>query len=111
MAFSRENTDGSVKRFWRAADYGNGMSRWIYVTTDTPATVEVSGYFNDAVSELLVGDEVVVYQVGALSDSNNIQEELAEGITDMSRHIVVTNDGSTVDLTPDIESATITYTT
>lgn len=111
MAFSRQDTDGFIKRFWRAADYGNGVSLWIYVTTDTPATAEVSGYFNDAVNELRVGDVIRLYQVAGLTDGAEIQSDLAGGITDVSEHIVVTNDGSTVDVTPDILGATITYTT
>ena len=113
MAFSRQDTNGFIQRFWRAIDMGNGMSTFVYVTTDAATAVEVSGYISDQsiIDQIQVGDMVIVYQVGALTDGKDIQTELAEGITDRTEHLVVANDGTTVDLSPDVSGgAAVTYT-
>lgn len=127
MAFiKRATTAGREGKayLWMAADFGQGMKRWHYVTTDTPAVVEVSGYFRDAeldggigntalgptVGAMQPGDEILVYQVGSLSDARSIQDDIRSQLVDISRHYVVASDGGGVEITPDIESATITYT-
>lgn len=127
MAFiKRATTAGREGKayLWQAADFGQGMKRWHYVTTDTPAVVEVSGYFRDteldggtgnsaggaSVGSMQPGDEILVYQVGSLSDARTIQDDIRSQLVDISRHYVVASDGGGVEITPDIESATITYT-
>ena len=112
MAFKKRSTNGRKAYFWRAVDMGNGMSVWCYVSADTPAAVEVSGYFDDAelISTVQVGDEIRAYQVAAIDDTRTVQQDIAAGLTDYSRHLVVTNSGSAIDITPDLEGATVTYT-
>ena len=39
-----------------ALTYANGFTLWHYKTPDTAATVDTSGYFNDASGMLRVGD-------------------------------------------------------
>lgn len=98
--------------FWRSGHLGNGMSEWTYVTTDAPATVEVSGYFNDAElkDKMKAGDVVRVIQVAALDDTRTIQADIAAGYADESMHRVVASDGAGINITPDLLNATITYT-
>lgn len=129
MAFIKGATTAGregKKYFWLAADYGQGMKRFHYVTTDTPAVVEVSGYFADAelhgggtgvgdVAPVTAGicqpgDEIMVFQVGSLSDTRTIQEDIRTQLVDVSRHFVLASDGSGVEITPDLEVATVTYT-
>jgi hypothetical protein len=115
MAYKKQGTASGTETkfyFWHAGYLGNGMSRWLYVTTDTPAVVEVSGYFDDAELEAVVkpGDELRVIQVAALDDSRTIQDDIAAGYADESEHRVVSSDGSGLNITPDLLSATITYT-
>lgn len=76
---------------------------WHYVTEDTPATVDTTGYFNAKVDELAVGDLVWVYQATNEAD-------LTAGIADVSLHIVLSNDGTTVDVSDDLLGATVTDT-
>ncbi|HEX9836343.1 MAG TPA: hypothetical protein VGB90_05770 [Alphaproteobacteria bacterium] len=73
---------------------------WHYVTEDTPATVDTAGYFNAKVAELAVGDLVWVYQA---TDEDN----LAAGIADVSLHVVLSNDGTAVDISDDLLGATV----
>jgi hypothetical protein len=78
------------------------LKEWMYVTQDTPGSVDSSGYFNGKVNELGVGDRVWVYQA-------TDEDDLATGIVDVSLHVVLTNDGTTVDVSDDILGATVTY--
>ena len=39
--------------------YSNGFTLWHYTTTDVPADVDTSGYFNDAADMLRTGDMVM----------------------------------------------------
>jgi hypothetical protein len=127
MAFiKRATTAGREGKayLWMAADYGQGMKRWHYVTTDTPAVVEVSGYFRDTeldggignaaggvtLGSMQPGDELWLFQVGSLSDARTIQDDIRSQLVDVSYHVVVASDGGGVDITPDLLSATVTYT-
>jgi len=129
MAFiKRATTAGREGKayLWEAAYYGQGMKRWHYVTTDTPAVVEVSGYFADAelhgggtgvgdiapasAGSMQPGDEIMVFQVGSLLDTRAIQEDIRSQLVDVSRHFVLASDGTGVEITPDLEVATVTYT-
>ncbi|MCK5296664.1 MAG: hypothetical protein KAJ75_07215 [Alphaproteobacteria bacterium] len=51
MAFSNNNLS--------VLSYANGFTLWHYVTTDTAATVDTSGYFNNASDVVRVGDIVI----------------------------------------------------
>lgn len=44
-----------------ASKAGNAPSMYLYKTSDTQATVNTSGYFNDLSSVLSVGDIIFVY--------------------------------------------------
>ena len=109
MAFKKRSTSttaaggpGSKAYFWRAAEYGNGMSCWHYVTTDAPTAVEVDGYFADdeLVALMKPGDKLEVFQVASLDDDRSIQEDFKSGFQDQSLHFVVHSDGNTVNVTP-----------
>lgn len=39
--------------------YANGFTLWHYTTTDTAATMDTVGYFNDVANQLRVGDIVI----------------------------------------------------
>lgn len=116
MAFKKRSTTGerpgSKAYFWLSADYGNGMKGFTYVTADTPATVEVSGYFDDAELEAVMkpGDSLRVLQVAALDDDRSIQDDLAAGLVDESLHTVVASDGSGINISGDLLVATVSYT-
>ena len=62
---------------------GNAPQMWSYTTTDAIATVNTSGYFNDAADLLKVGDLVYVY------DSNTPTASLV---------VVLSNTGTVVDV-------------
>jgi hypothetical protein len=121
MAFKLNGTGSNQTKFylWQTGDLGNGMKEWCYVTTDTPAAVAVSGYLDGddgdedqdiAINMLSVGDRIWVYQVAAIDDSQTVQDDMAGGITDISLHAVLINNGSYVDLSEDLLGATVTYT-
>lgn len=115
MAFKRASTTASnaTKQYlWLMADLGAGFKRWGYVTADAPATVEVSGYFGAKADTpgMTVGDELIVFQAAAIDDTRSLKEDLAAGLVDISRHFILTSDGSGIELTPDLEVATVTYT-
>lgn len=120
MAFKLKSTTGNNKVYlWQAAELGNGVKEWIYVTTDTPATVAISGYIDgDAdnadmdqlIDSMSVGDFVRVIQVAAIDDDQTVQEDMAGGIVDISEHVVLVNDGGHINLSEDLLGATVTYT-
>lgn len=62
---------------------GGGYNIWYYSSVDALTLVRASGYFNDAASVMNVGDLVAVYDNNAPT---------------MAWTIVLSNDGSTVDL-------------
>ncbi len=51
MAFEAKNLSGLA--------YANGFTLWHYKTNDTAATVDTSGYFNDAAGQVSVGDFII----------------------------------------------------
>jgi hypothetical protein len=113
MAFKAVSTTGNGKRYlFLGAYFAQNLKEWVYVTTDAPTTVEVSGYFADVEAEALMtpGDRLWVYQVAAIDDTRTIQDDIGAGLSDVSMHIVVASDGSGINVTPDLLSATITYT-
>ena len=62
---------------------GNAPQMWSYTTEDAIATVNTSGYFNDAADLLKVGDLIYVY------DSNTPTASLV---------VVLSNTGTVVDV-------------
>lgn len=63
--------------------YANGFTLWHYTSTDAIATVNTSGYFNDAANMLAVRDVIIVVDSGTPTTSFVS---------------VLSNDGSTVDV-------------
>jgi hypothetical protein len=112
MAYKKEGTadgTGTKKYFWRAADFGNGLSRWHYVTPDATATCEAEGYFDDEelAATLRPGDELYIFRVASLDDTRPVHEDIAGGLTDISRHFVTASGSGGVEITADLESATL----
>ena len=58
---------------------------YVYTTTDAHTVVDGSGYFNDLADTLVVGDMIIVH--GATGGTRTI-----------TMHAVVSNDGTTVDI-------------
>jgi len=92
MAFDKAN-------LW-PVNYANGNSLWFYKTADAPTAVDDSGYFNEAVNRIKLGDLVHVVQVD--------DPAAPAAVSAVSLHVVVANDGSTVDLSDDLLGATVT---
>jgi hypothetical protein len=70
----------------------NGFTHWRYDTLDTHATVDSDGYFTgEAVNMLKVGDLIDVFVWSSAIRSGTIST--------YGPHVVLTNDGSTVDVT------------
>ena len=69
---------------------GNAPQIWTYTSADAIATVNTSGYFNDASSLLKVGDIIYVYD--SATPSMNIVYVLsnASGVVDVSDGLAVT---------------------
>lgn len=80
MAFDRTNL-----ALAEAGQNSDLSRRWAYTSTDTDTVISTSGYFNDAVDLLKVGDLI---QVKADTDGTPVYGEVA----------VIENDGSTVDV-------------
>lgn len=71
--------------------HGAGQQWWSYRTSDTPTSVDTTGYFGDeAVGMLKVGDLIFVQQV----DNPNSPSSVTVG----GWHMVLSNDGTTVDV-------------
>lgn len=70
--------------------HGRNRKLFAYYTTDAPATVDTSGYFDDAAQMLDAGDVILVVQV------NNVAT--IGSVTAAGWHIVVSNDGTIVDV-------------
>lgn len=87
MAFSKTGlvTVASSKR-------GNGPSLYLYKTTDTQATVNSSGYFNDIATMVEVGDIIFVYDATTPSLVLTYVNGNASGVVDIA-------DGTTVSAT------------
>jgi hypothetical protein len=70
--------------------HGRNRKQYAYYTTDAPAAVDTAGYFNAAADMLDIGDVMLVVQV---NDVGSIGSVTAAGW-----HIVVSNDGTVVDV-------------
>jgi hypothetical protein len=70
--------------------HGRNRKLHAYYTTDAPAVVDTSGYFNAAAAMLDIADVILVVQVDDTTDVG--------GVTAAGWHLVVSNDGSVVDV-------------
>ena len=71
--------------------HGSGQQWWSYRTVDTPATVDTAGYFTgEAVAMLRIGDLIFVQQVD--------NADTPGSVTAAGWHLVLSNDGTTVDV-------------
>ena len=58
---------------------------YVYTSTDAHTAIDAAGYFNDLSDTLVVGDMIIIH--GATGGTRTV-----------TMHIVVSNDGSTVDI-------------
>ena len=94
-----------------------GSRHYEYVTADAAATVDGSGYIDNSTADgqialdmLLIGDIIWVFQVASIDDTRVISEDKAVGLTDLSVHIVMENDGTAINLSDELfGGSTITY--
>jgi hypothetical protein len=70
--------------------HGRNRKLYAYYTTDAPAAVDTSGYFDGAADMLDVGDLLLVVQVDDVADIGSVS---AAGW-----HVVTSNDGAAVDV-------------
>lgn len=70
--------------------HGRNRKLYAYYTTDAPAAVDTSGYFDDAVGMVDIGDVILVVQVDDVAAPGSV--------TAAGWHLVVANDGATVDV-------------
>lgn len=70
--------------------HGRNRKLYAYYTTDAPATVDTSGYFNAASGMLDIGDVILVVQVDDVAAPGSV--------TAAGWHLVLSNDGTTVDV-------------
>lgn len=119
MAFKLKGTGSNVtKMYLFPMAYAGPLTSWVYVSADTPATVAGSGYItagtnNDhdtALGMLRPGDTIYAYQVGSIDDSRTIEDDIEAGLTDYTKHVVLVNTGSVIDLSDDLYDASgVTY--
>lgn len=124
MAFKLRGTSPNVTKIYLqpiADGAAPGSRVWEYVTADAPATVDGAGYIDAtdattgedaqlAINMLKIGDTIHVYQVAALDDTRPISEDKAQGITDISVHVVLENDGTVIDLSDELYGgSTVVY--
>jgi hypothetical protein len=69
---------------------GNAPQIWTYTSADAIATVNTSGYFNDASSLLKVGDIIYVYDSATPTMSIVFVLSNASGVVDVSDGLTVT---------------------
>lgn len=70
--------------------HGRNRKLYAYYTTDAPATVDTTGYFNSAAGMLDIGDVILVVQVNDVTTVGSV--------TAAGWHVVVSNDGTVVDV-------------
>jgi hypothetical protein len=79
---------------------GNNNKLYFYMTTDSAATVDTSGYFDSFAKQLDVGDVIKVITV------NNVED--AETVSGVSEHVVTSNDGTTVNVSDTLLASSFT---
>ena len=115
MAFKMAATNGSNKQYlFPKTEAGIAIRDWEYISADSATDVDTSGYISAGTSDgdaaigmLSVGDRIWVTEVTAIDDELTIEEDVANGITAVSLHVVLTNDGLIVDLSDGIFVVTI----
>jgi hypothetical protein len=116
MAFKMKSTDGTLDfnkaYFWNIHPIGQGLQHYAYVTADTAAAIEISGYFSDAqlVSLLKPGDLITVWSVDAIVDTRHIRDDMFAGLNAIYQTVVMANDGSGVQVAPLSEKWSLEYT-
>ena len=76
-----------------ASKAGNAPSMYLYKTSDTQATVNTSGYFNDLSSVLSVGDIIFVYSTDSTGSL------VVTYVNSNSSGVVDVTDGTTIGAT------------
>lgn len=117
MAFKGKATVGSSNLsnkvyMWVSFVDGAGIQHWTYVTADPITTVDGSNYITDQdfIDVLRPGDTVYVYVVSSIDDTRSIHDDLAAGITDYGKLLVLENTGTVVDLSDELYDASgVTY--
>ena len=115
MAFKAKSTSGTLdynKRYlWEIANLGNGINHWGYVTADTAAAIDIAGYFSgdEQVAVMKPGDRLTVWNVDGIDDTRSIQDDFAAGMNAIWQTVVMSNDGTTVNVAPLSEAWSLEY--
>jgi hypothetical protein len=108
MAFLKQNTAKTVVYFGPLTQQNGPFKNrdWAYWTTDSAAAVGVDGYLDDAdvIASVRVGDVIRVYTVSSLTADPLV-------ITDVSELLVLSNDGTTVELSSDLWGGSVVTST
>lgn len=75
----------------------SGFKLYHYLTTDAAAAIDSSGHFDAFASQLDVGDVVLAVTVNSVSAPTSV--------SGVSLHVVLSNDGTTVDVSDTVLSA------
>lgn len=118
MAFKMAATNGSNKQYlFPKTEVGVAIRDWEYISADAAAVVDTDGYISAgssdgdaAIGMLKVGDRIWANEVSSIDDERTIEEDMKSGLTAVSLHVVLTNDGLTIDLSDGILVATIVNT-
>jgi len=70
--------------------HGNGFKFWHYTSSDAIATVNTSGYFNDASNQLTVRDVIIVVDSNTPTTSLVSVLSNASGVVDVSDGLAIT---------------------
>lgn len=117
MAFKLNGTGTNVTKMYLFQLFNGGPVNFFgYVTTDTPATVANAGYIDTAdgadsqiaFDMLKTGDMVYVYQTTALDDTQPVEDDIGDGLTDFSQHIVLAKSATQIHLSDDLVDKQVT---
>jgi hypothetical protein len=113
MAYKGRATSGDLQKqyFWPAYNKGNGLMHYCYVTADTPATIDLAGYFSTSElgSLLKAGDSIEVIQVAAIDDTRTIRGDIAAGFRDVNIIYVMNSDTTTINTSPIAFQGSVEY--
>ena len=84
MAFSRAG-------LCRIGGSGDSRPVFVYASTDAPATVTGSGYFNNASAELAAGDIVLIVDTDAPAVTISFVASNASGVVDLASGTAIAN--------------------
>lgn len=117
MAFKLNGTSTNVTKMYLFNIVDGGPVRIFgYVTTDTPATIATAGYISTAdgadseiaFNMLRTGDIVFSYQTTALDDTQPISDDIGDGLTDFSTHVVLAKSATEIHLSDDLVDKAVT---